>query len=499
MEEQNKVTQRWSKTAVTDIGTAMLAEFAAGRILEITAAYGSAGTGGNLTELAELPDGRAHPLTIESVTRTDNNVTACIQVTSLGNPEAYKMDLIGLYAVTKDPGEQREPGEPGGGMWGDRLLMVIEDTEDEQGRKGVTIPAETDQLYTFKLYAVLTITNKDRLEISVSTAGIATMGAIDDAMERHNKDPEAHPGLMGQVFGAHNGDPEAHPDLTARVRGLELAVNGKATIVQEGDPTSETEGAKGQHYINTKTGMEWECTGVTESGYTWEQVDYDSEKFKSLRDVLAETAATAAQAKEVADGAAKAIAAVQNTISVIPSQSGSLTYNGSAQKPSWNNLALEMMTIAYGEEKTAAEDYTGETDAGTYKAYITPKEGYTWGDKSADEKEVPWTIGRATVTTAPSVAGKLTYTGEAQTPTWQGFDPDKLTKTETAQTDAGDYSTSFAPTKNYQWSGGDTSARTVQWTIERAAIASVPEQSGSLTYTGSAVSYTHLTLPTIGG
>ena len=490
MEEQNKVTQRWSKTAVTDIGTAMLAEFAAGRILEITAAYGSAGTGGNLTELAELPDGRAHPLTIESVTRTDNNVTACIQVTSLGNPEAYKMDLIGLYAVTKDPGEQREPGEPGGGMWGDRLLMVIEDTEDEQGRKGVTIPAETDQLYTFKLYAVLTITNKDRLEISVSTAGIATMGAIDDAMERHNKDPEAHPGLMGEAFGAHNTDQEAHPATVARVRGLELAMNGKETIAREGDPTSETEGAKGQHYINTKTGMEWECTGVTESGYTWEQVDYDSEKFKSLRDVLAETAATAAQAKEVADGAAKAIAAVQNTISVIPSQSGSLTYNGSAQKPSWNNLALEMMTIAYGEEKTAAEDYTGETDAGTYKAYITPKEGYTWGDKSADEKEVPWTIGRATVTTAPSVAGKLTYTGEAQTPTWQGFDPDKLTKTETAQTDAGDYSTSFAPTKNYQWSGGDTSARVVQWTIERAAIASVPEQSGSLTYTGSAQSPT---------
>ena len=27
MEEQNKVTQRWSKTAVTDIGTALLAEF----------------------------------------------------------------------------------------------------------------------------------------------------------------------------------------------------------------------------------------------------------------------------------------------------------------------------------------------------------------------------------------------------------------------------------------------------------------------------------------
>lgn len=32
MEKQNKVTTRWSKTEVTDIGTALLAEFAAGRI-----------------------------------------------------------------------------------------------------------------------------------------------------------------------------------------------------------------------------------------------------------------------------------------------------------------------------------------------------------------------------------------------------------------------------------------------------------------------------------
>ena len=32
--EENKATPRWSKTAVTDIGTALLAEFAAGRILD---------------------------------------------------------------------------------------------------------------------------------------------------------------------------------------------------------------------------------------------------------------------------------------------------------------------------------------------------------------------------------------------------------------------------------------------------------------------------------
>lgn len=490
MEEKNKVTQRWSKTAVTDTGTAMLAEFAAGRILEITAAYGSVSAGENLAELNELPDGRAHPLTIESVTRTDNSVTACIQVTSLGNQNPYKLDAVGLYAITRDPAEQREPGEPGGGLFGDKLLMVIEDTEDEQGRKGVTVPAATDQLYTFKLYAVLTITNQERLEISVSTAGIATMGAIDTAVEEHNQDPQAHTGLMGAAVSAHDESQTAHPGLTARVRAAELAMNGKETIVQEGDPTSATAGAKGQHYINSKTGTEWECTAVAETGNTWVQVDYTSASYKSMRKVLEETAATAAQAKEVADGAAQAIAAVQNTISVVPSQSGSLTYNGSAQIPSWNNLALEMMTITYTEDKVAAASYTGETDAGTYKAYITPKEGYTWGDKSATEKEVTWTIGRATITTTPSVAAALTYTGQAQAPTWQNFNAAQLTKTETAQTNAGEYSTSFTPTANYQWSGGDTSARAVQWTIGRATVEAVPEQSGSLTYTGSAQSPT---------
>lgn len=137
MEEQNKVTPRWPKTAITDIGTALLPEFAGGCILEITAAYGSASAGGNPMELQELPDGCAHLLTIESVTWTDNSVRACIQVTSLGNPDSYMMDMMGLYAIARDPAEQRGPGEPGVGMWDDKLLMVIEDTEDERGRKGV--------------------------------------------------------------------------------------------------------------------------------------------------------------------------------------------------------------------------------------------------------------------------------------------------------------------------------------------------------------------------
>ena len=455
MEEKNKATQRWSKTAVTDTGTAMLAEFAAGRILEITAAYGSISAGENLAELNELPDGRSHPLTIESVTRTDNSVTACIQVTSLGNQNPYKLDAVGLYAITRDPAEQREPGEPGGGLFGDKLLMVIEDTEDEQGRKGVTIPAETDQLYTFKLYAVLTITNKERLEISVSTAGIATMGAIDTAIEEHNKDPQAHTGLMGAAVSTHNESQTAHPSLTARVRAAELARKpssrrGTRPARRQEQRASTTSIPKPERSGNVPPslrrgipGCRWTtpAPAINPCGRCWRKPP-----LLRLWQRMWRTAR--------------------------PRQSP------------------PCKTLFPWSPPSPAEDYTGETDAGTYKAYITPKEGYTWGDKSATEKEVTWTIGRATITTTPSVAAALTYTGQAQTPTWQNFNTAQLTKTETAQTDAGDYSTSFTPTKNYQWSGGDTSARAVQWTIQRATITDVPEQSGSLTYTGSAQSPT---------
>ncbi len=468
MAEEKKLV-RWSKTAVTDIGTQLLTEYAAGRLLDITSAFGSISTpGDNLFELEELEDGRTHPLTIESVTKTENSVTVCVQVTSLGNDDPYKLDRVGIYAVARDPGAPKPPA--GTVIQNDKLLMVVEDEADENGSKGVTIPAETDQLYTFKLYVVLTITNKDRLEVSISAAGIATIGAIHDAIDAHNDDPNAHADLLEAAIEGHDADMDAHPGLITRMQATERLLNGKETILApEGDPTDTTEGVKGQHYINLKTGTEWECTGVTDAGYVWGQVNYTSENFKSMRTMLAEASATAAQAKEVADGAAAAIAAVQNTISVVPSQSGSLTYNGSAQLPSWNNLALEMMTIAYGEDKTAAADYTGETDAGTYKAYITPKEGYTWGDKSTAEKEVPWSIGRATITAVPSVSAPLSYTGEAQVPTWLNFNATQMTKTETAKTNAGDYSTSFAPTKNYQWSGGDTSAKVVPWTIAQAA------------------------------
>ncbi len=306
-------------------------------------------------------------------------------------------------------------------------------------------------------------------EIQTIVAGASSVTAVIntaamvrfDDLDEHNNDPEAHP----EAIAAHNADTEAHPPLRARIRGIEVSINGSETLTGHGDPTVETVGKIGQHYINLDTGNEFVCVNDAEEVYTWEKFTEE----KSMRKALEDAQTLAASAKAVADGAAAAIAAVQNTISVIPSQAGSLTYNKSAQKPVWNNFSKEMMEVKYGQDKTSEEDFAGETNAGTYKAYFTPKGDYTWGDKSKEEKEVEWTIGRATIATVPSQTDSLTYNTSPQTPTWKDFNEDQLTKDETQQTNAGTYSTSFTPKANYQWPGGETGAKSVQWSIAKAA------------------------------
>lgn len=74
-------------------------------------------------------------------------------------------------------------------------------------------------------------------------------------------------------------------------------------------------------------------------------------------------------------------------IPVVPSQSGTLTYNGSEQSPSWNNYDPEQLTIS---------GHTSATDAGTREANFSPKPGYQWWDGTTGNKGARWTIGKKT-------------------------------------------------------------------------------------------------------
>jgi len=203
-------------------------------------------------------------------------------------------------------------------------------------------------------------------------------------------------------------------------------------------------------------------------------------------DAAKQAAATATQAaataQETADKALDAITQLTHTIDATPSQSGTLTYTGSAQSPSWNSYNPDALTLG---------GVTSGTNAGTYTATFTPKEGYMWNDGTDAARSVTWTIGRAAISTTPSQSGTLTYTGSAQSPSWSNYDTTKMTLGGTTNgTNAGTYSATFTPTANYQWSDTTTAAKTVTWTIGRAAISATPSQSGTLTYTGSAQSPT---------
>ena len=175
---------------------------------------------------------------------------------------------------------------------------------------------------------------------------------------------------------------------------------------------------------------------------------------------LAAVKAIADNAKSIAESASQAITDLTNTINSIPSQAGSLTYTGSAQTPIWNN---------FDDTKLDISGQTSGTDAGTYQAEFTPKDGFKWADETTSAKTVSWEIGRATIAT-PSQNESLTYTGSAQSPVWTGYEAERMTIGGTnSATNAGTYGANFTPTANYKWADGTTAAKTVNWTISKAA------------------------------
>lgn len=90
-----------------------------------------------------------------------------------------------------------------------------------------------------------------------------------------------------------------------------------------------------------------------------------------------------------------------------------------------------------------------------------------------------------TIYAVPSQNGTLTYTGSAQTPFWNSFNPNAMTIGGVISgTNAGTYTATFTPKEEYQWADGTNDPKSVTWKINRASIA-VPVQSGTLTYTGS--------------
>lgn len=171
----------------------------------------------------------------------------------------------------------------------------------------------------------------------------------------------------------------------------------------------------------------------------------------------------------------------------IPTYTGELTYTGQAQTPTFSGYDPAKMTMS-GD--------TSATDAGDYAAIFTPTYQYKWPDGTTEGKSVAWSIERASVA-VPTVSGTLTYDGTEQSPTWNGYDTSKMTiGGDTSGTNAGDYTATFVPLDNYQWSDGTTDTKSVAWSIGKAVpvlslspnsvsvSTDTPSATVAITYTG---------------
>jgi len=73
------------------------------------------------------------------------------------------------------------------------------------------------------------------------------------------------------------------------------------------------------------------------------------------------------------------------------------------------------------------------------------------------------------VLTLPTPSASLTYDGTEQTMTFTDYDPTKMTASGLSATNAGTYSASFTPKSDYAWSDNTQTAKTVSWSIAKAA------------------------------
>ena len=235
--------------------------------------------------------------------------------------------------------------------------------------------------------------------------------------------------------------------IDAALKAHDDALSGKADLGEDGkvkpeqlpdstfDPTQDIEDAIDEHNTSNSAHAD-------------------------IREDVAAALEASQNAQDAADAALEAVSGFVYTIDVVPTQNGTLTYNGQSQSPSWNSYNPDTLTLG---------GVTSGTDAGTYTATFTPKDPYKWTDGTTTAKQVQWTINKATVA-PPTQSGSLTYTGSPQSPSWNGYDTSKLTiGGTTSGTNAGSYNATFTPTDNYRWSDGTTGAKTVAWTIGKAA------------------------------
>lgn len=244
------------------------------------------------------------------------------------------------------------------------------------------------------------------------------------------------------------------PAATITTDGVALATWASTTIVvKEGAYATSKDDEDAAYTLKVTTRNQYSTNGLQITGLTNGTTYYIS-FFPETTDGGVNTSTS-----QRATGVPNRI-----TIANVPSQSGSLTYTGSAQSPSWSNYNTTYMTIG---------GTTSGTNAGSYNATFTPKADYRWSDGTTTAKTVAWSIAKA--------AGSLTIS-----PTSITLNMNNPTGTITV-TRAGDGV--ISATSN------NTKVATVSVSGNKITVNNVNQSNGSATITVKVAAGTNHTAP----
>lgn len=198
-------------------------------------------------------------------------------------------------------------------------------------------------------------------KLSVKTDGVwAVIKAKADAIysligHRHDNATKTADGFMSATDKA---TLDAVPPTYIKA----LSVNGQTVTYTKGDGSTGT--------IKTQDSQYSVFTGASDSAAGTKG--------------LVPTPAAGAQEKYLRGDGTWTSIADGFTVASLPSQSGSLTYTGSAQSPAWSGYDSAQIAIVGGT--------TLATNAGTYSLQFAPKVGYCWSDSTMAAKSASWTI-----------------------------------------------------------------------------------------------------------
>ena len=145
------------------------------------------------------------------------------------------------------------------------------------------------------------------------------------------------------------------------------------------------------------------------------------------------------------------------TVNTAPGATAKATVGDSVYSAVANGSGVASVSVKKAGKYTVNATLSGRTSASTEVNVTEAGETYT-------------ATARIPIANVPTQGGGLTYTGSAQSPTLNNYNSDELTLGGTTSgTNAGSYNATVTPKAGFCWSDGTTGAKTVTWTIAKAA------------------------------